>query len=89
MEITCFMAAICRDKIEGGDGTRYFGSLGAFTGHMNDAAGAGLIDSNENLTERGIAVGKACLSIPEGRAYAYSDQYKLAASGALSGGDNV
>ena len=82
-EIDCFVAAICRDMAEGGDGTRYFGSLGGYNGHLAMAQDAGLVDEAETLTDRGRAVGEACRSIPEGRAYVFARAYEDAAWAAL------
>ncbi len=86
VEITCFMAAICRDKTEGGSGMRYFGSLGSYNCHVRGAIAVGLLDESEALTARGKAVGEACQGIPTGRAYAFSDQY-MAAARAVLGAD--
>lgn len=73
--ITIFQAAICRDLAEGGDGTRYFGSLGGWQSHMNASVLSGLVSAQGALTEAGAALGSACKSIPHGRAYFFSDQY--------------
>lgn len=80
--VTCFMAAICRDLVEGGDGTRYFGSLLSFRGHWHDAQKAGLV-AGSSATRRGHAVGIACRNLPEGRAYFHAREYERVAQEAL------
>ena len=89
MTITCFMAAICRDKVEGGDGTKYFGSLGSFNSHVNEAKRYGLLTEGEDLTDLGTAIGEACRDIPTGRSYYYSNQYEERASAVTSNNRNT
>lgn len=75
MNISIFMAAICRDLAEGGSGTAFFGSLGSFAAHRRDCIRAGLIGENGLLTEDGRRLGVECRDIRRGRAYFHSDAY--------------
>lgn len=80
-EITIFQAAICRDLSEGGDGTKYFGSTAAYGYHVKCAQDNGLLEvvgDDEVLTKHGQILGSLCQSIPDNRAYAFTDKYQAA-----------
>ena len=70
-----FAAAICRDKAEGGDGTRYFGSTMGWNRHRNFAISIGWLSANGALTTLGEKIGKACCDIEQNRAYFFVDEY--------------
>jgi len=76
-----FAAAICRDLVEGGDGKKYFGSLGGWTVHKQNAMTLGWLNSRGKLTDVGKELGERCREINDGRAYFFKDEYADEISG--------
>jgi len=74
-DLLLFPAAICRDKAEGGDGFRYFGSYLSWNYYYNYAIKLGWLDEDGELTEIGKKIGLACNSIGVSRAYFYKNAY--------------
>ena len=93
-QISVSQAAICRDLIEGGDGTGYLGSTTGFDGWIIRCMNYGLIERIDGqnwfqptinalavelkLTKLGQQLGNLCSEIPKGRAYAHATEYKNA-----------
>jgi len=74
-------AAICRDLVEGGYGTRYFGSTLGFMNHLQGAVNNGLVTNTSvgfQLTKRGKKLGELCRDIPGGRACGFHNEYNQA-----------
>jgi hypothetical protein len=75
-DVNIFVAAICRDKAEGGDGTKYFGSTMSWYNYECQAKDLDLLDVEGNLTSNGKQLGEALANLPLGRAYMHREKYE-------------
>jgi hypothetical protein len=78
-------AAICRDKFEGGNGHRYFGSLMSYSAWCLESVELGLLTEKSELTDFGRQLGEACSRLPARRFVEHGDEYRAVIVAVLRG----